>query len=90
MTINIARKVGVFSGRNPYSEISKQCRESSYYGKRTWRYGCAGITGLLPNEIRIGTAGYAAEAEDDVKNGRVAPMQNTFETIRSALRERKT
>lgn len=29
------------------------------------------------------------EAEDDVKNGRVEPMQNTFDDIRKSLMERK-
>ena len=29
-----------------------------------------------------------AEAEDDVVNGRVAPMQDTFDSIRKSLLER--
>ena len=31
-----------------------------------------------------------AEAEDDVANGRVAPMRNTFDDIRKSLLERKS
>lgn len=31
-----------------------------------------------------------AEAEDDVKSGRIAPMQNTFDEIRASLMERKS
>jgi len=31
-----------------------------------------------------------AEAEEDVVNGRVAPMQSTFDDIRKALLERKS
>lgn len=30
-----------------------------------------------------------AEAEEDVVNGRVAPIQNTFDEIRQSLLERK-
>ena len=29
-----------------------------------------------------------AEAEDDVRNGRVAPMKNTFDSLRSILKEK--
>jgi len=31
-----------------------------------------------------------AEADDDVENDRVAPMQDTIEDLRAALLERKT
>ncbi|MDF2609858.1 MAG: prevent-host-death family protein [Lachnospiraceae bacterium] len=30
-----------------------------------------------------------AEAEDDVKNGRIAPMQDSFDDLRASLLERK-
>jgi len=30
-----------------------------------------------------------AEAEDDVKSGRVAPMQDAFDELRASLLERK-
>jgi len=79
--------------RNHYSEISKQCRESREAVIITVNgRGDTAVLGLqdyyqMKSELELLRT--LAEAEEDVKNGRVAPMQNTFEDIRSALRERK-
>ncbi len=77
--------------RNHYSEISKQCRESREAVIITVNgRGDTAVLGLqdyyqMKSELEL----LRTLAEEDVKNGRVAPMQNTFEDIRSALRERK-
>ena len=79
--------------RNHYSEISKQCRESREAVIITVNgRGDTAVLGLqdyyqMKSELELLRT--LAEAEEDVKNGRVAPMQNTFEDIRAALRERK-
>jgi len=79
--------------RNYYNEISEQCRESRETVIITVNgRGDTAVLGLqdyyqMKSELELLRT--LAEAEEDVKNGRVAPMQNTFEDIRSALRERK-
>jgi prevent-host-death family protein len=79
--------------RNHYNEISKQCRESREAVIITVNgRGDTAVLGLqdyyqMKSELELLRT--LAEAEEDVKNGRVAPMQNTFEDIRSALRERQ-
>lgn len=79
--------------RNHYNEISKQCRESREAVIITVNgRGDTAVLGLqdyyqIKSELELLRT--LAEAEEDVKNGRVAPMQNTFKDIRSALRERK-
>ena len=75
--------------RNHYSEISKQCREErtpviiTVNGR-----GDTAVLGLqdyyqMKSELELLRT--LAEAEDDVTNGRVAPIQDTFDDIRSAL-----
>ena len=75
--------------RNHYSEISKQCREErtpviiTVNGR-----GDTAVLGLqdyyhMKSELELLRT--LAEAEDDVTNGRVAPIQETFDDIRSAL-----
>ena len=75
--------------RNHYSEISKQCREErtpviiTVNGR-----GDNAVLGLqdyyqMKSELELLRT--LAEAEDDVTNGRVAPIQDTFDDIRSAL-----
>ena len=79
--------------RNHYSEISKQCRETrepviiTVNGR-----GDTVVLGLqkyyqMESELKLLRT--LAEAEDDVKNGRVGPVQNTFDDIRKSLTERK-
>ena len=76
--------------RNHYNEISKQCREDkeaviiTVHGK--------GDTVSLSFEeyqtmkARIELLETLAEAEDDVKNGRVAPISETFDDLRMLLK----
>lgn len=79
--------------RNHYNEISKQCKESrdaviiTVNGR-----GDTAVLGLqdyhqMKSELELLRT--LAEAEDDVKNGRVAPMQNSFDDLRTSLLERK-
>lgn len=80
--------------RNHYSEISKQCHEEKSPVIITVNgRGDTVILGLqeyyqLKSELALLRT--LAEAEDDVKNGRVAFMQDTFDDIRKSLSERKT
>lgn len=79
--------------RNHYNEISKQCREErtpviiTVNGR-----GDTAVLGLqdyyqMKSELEL--LRNLAEAEDDVREGRVAPMQKTFDDIRDALMARK-
>ena len=79
--------------RNHYNEISKQCKESrdaviiTVNGR-----GDTAVIGLqdyyqMKSELELLRT--LAEAEDDVKNGRVAPMQDSFDNLRASLLERK-
>lgn len=79
--------------RNHYNEISKQCREErtpviiTVNGR-----GDTAVLGLqdyyqMKSELEL--LRNLAEAEDDVREGRVAPMQKTFDDIRATLMARK-
>lgn len=79
--------------RNHYSDISKQCHEErnpviiTVNGR-----GDTAILGLqdyyqMKSELEL--LRVLAEAEQDVRNGNVAPMQDTFDDIRKNLLERK-
>ena len=79
--------------RNHYNEISRQCHEGrnpviiTVNGR-----GDTAILGLqdyyqMKSELELLRA--LAEAEEDFVNGRVAPMQNTFDDIRKSLLARK-
>ena len=78
--------------RNHYSEISRQCHEErnpviiTVNGR-----GDTAILGLqdyyqMKSELELLRA--LSEAENDVVNERVAPIQNTFDNIRKSLLER--
>ena len=80
--------------RNHYNEISRQCHEDrtpviiTVNGR-----GDTAILGLqdyyqMKSELDLLRT--LAEAEEDVTNGRVAPMQNTFDNIRKTLLARKS
>lgn len=80
--------------RNHYNEISKQCREErnpviiTVNGR-----GDTAIMGLqdyrqMKSELELLRT--LSQAEEDVANGRVAPMQETFQDIRKSLLEMKT
>ena len=79
--------------RNHYNEISKQCREErtpviiTVNGR-----GDTAVLGLqdyyqMKSELEL--LRNLAEAENDVREGRVAPMQKTFDDIRATLMARK-
>lgn len=79
--------------RNHYSEISRQCREErtpviiTVNGR-----GDTAVLGLQEyNQMRseLELLRTLADADEDVRNGRTAPMQDTFDDIRSTLLARK-
>lgn len=77
--------------RNHYSEISKQCREENEAVIITVN-GRGDTVSLSYEEYkrmksRIELLELLAEAEDDVRNERVAPIGETFEDLRQMLRE---
>ena len=78
--------------RNHYSEISKECRENRQPVIITVNgRGDTAVLGLqdyyqMKSELELLRT--LAEAEEDVVNGRVASMQNTFDDIRKSLLER--
>ncbi|WP_419576532.1 type II toxin-antitoxin system Phd/YefM family antitoxin [Roseburia hominis] len=77
--------------RNHYSEISKQCREENEAVIITVN-GWGDTVSLSYEEYkrmksRIELLELFAEAEDDVRNARVAPLGGTFEDLRQMLRE---
>lgn len=80
--------------RNHYSEISKECHENrtpviiTVNGR-----GDTAVLGLqdyyqMKSELELLRT--LAEAEEDAVNGRVAPIQDTFNDIRESLLERKS
>lgn len=77
--------------RNHYSEISRQCRDNKEAVIIT--VNGRGDTVTLSYEeynnmkSRIELLEILAEAEDDVKNGRLAPIKNTFDDLRAMLQE---
>lgn len=77
--------------RNHYQEISKQCREGREAVIIT--VNGRGDTVSLSYEAyknmksRIELLEILAEAEDDVKSGRVAPIGDTFDSLRAMLQE---
>lgn len=79
--------------RNHYSEISKQCKESREAVIITVNgRGDTAVLGLqdyyqMKSELELLRT--LAEAEDDVKNGRLAPMQDSFDDLHASLLERK-
>lgn len=77
--------------RNHYNEISKQCRENNEAVIITVN-GRGDTVSLAYEEYkrmkaRIELLEILSEAEDDVKNGRVAPAKETFDDLRWMLEE---
>ena len=77
--------------RNHYNEISKQCREGKEAVIITVN-GRGDTVSLSYEEYknmksRIELLEILTEAEDDVKNGRGAPMSETFDDLRAMLQE---
>lgn len=77
--------------RNHYNDISKQCRDNKEVVIIT--VNGRGDTVTLSYEeyktmkSRIEILEILAEAEDDVRNGRVAPISETFDDLRAMLKE---
>ena len=77
--------------RNHYNEISKQCREEKEAVVITVN-GRGDTVSLSYEEYkrikaRLELLEILAEADEDIKNGRVAPIQDTFDDLRSILKE---
>lgn len=77
--------------RNHYNEISRQCREDNEVVIITVN-GREDTVSMAYEEYkrmkaRIELLEILAEAEGDVKNGRVAPVCETFDSLRNLLRE---
>ena len=77
--------------RNHYSEISRQCREDKEIVIITVN-GRGDTVSMSFEEYRrmkarIELLEILAEADEDVKCGRVAPLQETFDDLRSILKE---
>ena len=80
--------------RNHYNEISKQCREEKEAVIITVN-GRGDTVSLSYEEYknmksRIDLLEILVEAEDDAKNGRIAPISDTFNDLRAMLEEEKT
>ena len=77
--------------RNHYNEISKQCREKKEAVIIT--VNGRGDTVSLSYEMykhmkaRMELLEMLAKAEEDVVNGRVSPIKDTFDELRKQLRE---
>ena len=77
--------------RNHYNEISKQCREDKEAVIITVN-GRGDTVSISYEEYkrmkaRIELLEILAEADEDVKYGRVAPIQDTFDDLRKMLEE---
>ncbi|RHR34607.1 type II toxin-antitoxin system Phd/YefM family antitoxin [Eubacterium sp. AF19-12LB] len=77
--------------RNHYNEISKQCKENKEAVIITVN-GRGDTVSLSYEEYknmkaRIELLEVLAEAEDDVKNGRVAPISDTFDDLHKMFQE---
>lgn len=75
--------------RNHYSEISKTCRESRQpvYITVNGRGDTVlmGVTDYQQMQAELELLRTLADAEEDVRAGRVAPIDDTFSDIRSRL-----
>ena len=75
--------------RNHYNEISRQCRENNEAVIITVN-GRGDTVSMAYEEYkrlkaRVELLELLVEAEDDVKNGRVAPIGDTFDELRNLL-----
>ena len=76
--------------RNHYNEISKQCREENEAGNIPDK-GRRDTVSLSYHDYksmksRIELLELLAEADEDVANGRVSPIQDTFNDLRAMLK----
>ncbi|MEF9880048.1 MAG: type II toxin-antitoxin system Phd/YefM family antitoxin [Clostridia bacterium] len=78
--------------RNHYADISKLCRETRQpvYVTVNGRGDTVllGISEYQQMKTELELLRTLSEAEEDVRNGRVAPMRDTFEGIRNSLLRR--
>ena len=77
--------------RNHYNEISKQCRENNEAVIITVN-GRGDTVSISYDDYknmksRIELLEILAEADADVRNERIAPMEDTFNNLRSILKE---
>lgn len=77
--------------RNHYNEISRQCRENREAVIITVN-GRGDTVSLSYEEYknmkaRLELLEILAEAEEDVRNGRMAPISDTFKDLRGLLKE---
>ena len=77
--------------RNHYNEISRQCHEANTAVILTVN-GRGDTVSLSYDEYnrmksRLELLEILAESEDDVRNGRVAPVKDTFDDLRAMLKE---
>ena len=77
--------------RNHYSEISKLCKDNREAVIITVN-GRGDTVSLAYDEYKrlkakIELYEILSEAEDDVREGKVAPIQNTFDELRNELKE---
>jgi PHD/YefM family antitoxin component YafN of YafNO toxin-antitoxin module len=77
--------------RNHYNEISKQCHKANEAVILTVN-GRGDTVSLSYEEYnrmksRLELLEILAEADDDVRNGRVAPIKDTFDDLRAMLKE---
>ena len=75
--------------RNHYNEISRQCRENNEAVIITVN-GRGDTVSMAYEEYkrlkaRVELLELLVESEDDVKNGRVAPIEDTFDELRNLL-----
>ncbi len=80
--------------RNHYNEISKQCREDKEAVIITVN-GRGDTVSISYDEYkrmkaRIELLEVLAEADEDVKMGRTAPVKDTFDDLRSMLKEARS
>lgn len=80
--------------RNHYNEISKQCREDKEAVIITVN-GRGDTVSISYDEYkrmkaRIELLEVLAEADEDVKMGRTAPIKDTFDDLRSMLKEARS
>lgn len=79
--------------RNHYNEISKQCREDrtpviiTVNGRGDT--AVLGLQDFYQMKAELELLRNLAEAEDDVREGRVEDMQKSFDDIRATLMARK-
>ena len=77
--------------RNHYNEISKQCKENNEAVIITVN-GRGDTVSMSYDDYknmksRIELLEILAEADDDVRNERIAPIEDTFDNLRNILKE---